>query len=86
MNKIPIFLVIIIVALSFGLGTTMQSKAQDRNYSGIIPFATSGDRIGFLDQSNGRVYIYDNNVVNCLFVGQIQSLGKPINVVSAASN
>ena len=86
MNKIPIFLVIIIVALSFGLGTTMQSKAQDRNYSGIVPFATSSDRIGFFDQSNGRVYIYDNNVVNCLFIGQIQSLGKPINVVSAASN
>ena len=82
MNKISVFLVIVIMALSFGLGTTMQSKAQDKNYSGIVPFVTSNDRVGFLDQSNGRVYVYDNNLVNCLFVGQIQSLGQPINIIS----
>ncbi len=85
MNKITAFLVIVITALSFSLGATMQSKAQDKNYSGIVPFVTTNDRVGFLDQSNGRVYIYDSNIVNCLFVGQIESLGKPINVVSATA-
>jgi hypothetical protein len=85
MNKITAFLVIVIMALCFTLGATMQGKAQDKNYSGIVPFVTSNDRVGFLDQSNGRIYMYDSNIVNCLFVGQIQSLGQPINVISASS-
>ena len=83
MNKTTAFLLIVITVLSFILGATVQSKAQNKNYSGIVPFATGNDRVGFLDQSNGRVYIYDNNIVNCLFVGQIRSLGKPINIISA---
>jgi hypothetical protein len=85
MNKTTAFLLIVITALSFILGATVQSKAQNKNYSGIVPFATGGDRIGFFDQSNGRVYIYDNNIVNCLFVAQIQSLGQPINIISASN-
>ncbi len=85
MNKITAFLLIVITALSFILGTTMQSKAQGKNYTGIVPFVTSNDRVGFLDQSNGRVYIYDSNIVNCLFVGQIESLGQPINVISTTN-
>jgi hypothetical protein len=38
--------------------------------------------VGFLYQSNGRIYMYDSNISQCLFVGQIQSLGQPINVIS----
>ena len=83
MNKTTAFLLIVIASLSFILGTTIKSKAQDKNYSGIVPFVTSNDRVGFLDQSNGRVYIYDSNIVNCLFVGQIQNLGQPINIISS---
>jgi hypothetical protein len=85
MNKITIFLVIVMVALSFGLGTTMQSKAQGQNYSGIEPFATSGDRLGFLDRNNGRLYIYDSNTLSCLFIGQIQSLGQPIQQITSTA-
>jgi len=39
---------------------------------------TSSDRLGFLDQSNGRIYVYDNTFSQCVFVGQLQSLGLPI--------
>jgi len=82
MNKITIFLTIVIMALCFCLGSTMQGRAQDKNFTGILPFVTSNDRVGFLDQSNGRIYMYDSNISQCLFVGQIQSLGQPINVIS----
>lgn len=81
MNKTTVFLLIVITA--FILGTTVQSKAQNRNYSGIVPFVTTNDRVGFLDQSNGRIYVYDSNIVKCLFVGQIQNLGEPINIISS---
>jgi hypothetical protein len=85
MNKITILLVIVIMVLSFSLGTTIKSKAQDKSFSGIAPFIIGNDRVGFLDQSNGRIYVYDNNIANCLFVGQIESLGKPIQVLSTAT-
>jgi hypothetical protein len=81
MNKTMTFLVILITALSFILGATMQSKAQDKIFSGVIPFVTTTDRIGFFDQSNGRIYMYDDNINGCLFVGQMTGLGQPIQVI-----
>ena len=85
MNKLTTLLTIVIIALSFTLGTTMQSKAQNKSFVGILPFVTSSDRIGFLDQSNGRIYIYDNNISQCVFTGQIQGLGQPIQVINSVN-
>jgi len=78
MNKTTAFLLIVITALSFLLGTTIQGKAQNKSFTGVVPFMTSSDRLGFLDQSNGRIYVYDNTFSQCVFVGQLQSLGQPI--------
>ena len=91
MNKITAFLLIIITTLSFTLGATIQSKAQNKdqnktqtkNFSGVVPFVTNNDRVGFLDQKNGRIYIYDNYVSQCLYFGQIQDLGQPIQALSS---
>jgi len=83
MNKTTAFLLIVIIALSFILGTTIPSKAQNKNYTGIQVFITGNNRVGFLDQSNGRIYLYDSNISQCTFVGQIQSLGDPIQVISS---
>lgn len=82
MNKITTFLLLIIASLSLTLLFTRQSKAQDKSFAGILPFVTSNDRVGFLNQTNGRIYIYDSNISQCVFVGQIQSLGQPIEVVT----
>jgi hypothetical protein len=82
MNKITIVLLIIVMALSFSLGATKQSRAQDKNFN-VVPFVTSNDRVGFLDQSNGRIYMYDSNISQCLFVGQIQTLGQPIQTIAS---
>lgn len=82
MNKITTFLMIIITALSFILGATMQSKAQskaeNKSYAGIIPFVSPSERLGFFNQNNGRIYMYDNNFSQCVFVGQVEDLGQPI--------
>ena len=82
MNKLNVFLLTVVVALSFVLGFSVQSRAQNKSYTGVMPFMTSGDRYGFFDQSNGRIYIYDNNFSQCLFVGQIQALGQAIQAIS----
>ena len=86
MNKITAFLLIIITTLSFTFGATMQSKAQNKDqnktqtksFLDVVPFVTNNDRVGFFDQKTGRIYIYDNNVSQCLYIGQIQDLGQPI--------
>ena len=86
MNKITTFLVIVITALGFVVVTTMQSKAQsktqNKSFVGVIPFMTSSDRMGFLDENTGRIYMYDNNLSQCLFVGQITQLGQPIQAIT----
>jgi len=82
MNKITAFLVIVITTLSFILGATLQSKAQSKaqgtNFAGVVPFMTSNNRMGFFDQGTGKVYMYDDNISQCLFVGQLTQLGLPI--------
>jgi len=86
MNKITTFLVIIIIALSFMLGTTSQSKAQQKSFIGILPFVTTSNRVGFFDQNTGRIYMYDDNISQCIYIGQMNQLGQPVNVVSAGPN
>jgi len=85
MNKITAFLIVIIISLSFILGATIQSRAQNKvqtkNLAGVVPFVTSSDRLGFLNQNTGRIYMYDSSYSKCVFVGQISELGQPIEAV-----
>ena len=85
MNKLTAFLMIVIIALSFVLGTSIQSKAQTKNFAGVIPFVTSKDRVGFFDQTTGRIYMYDDNISQCVYTGQLESLGKAIEPMAKAS-
>ncbi len=90
MNKITTFLTIVILTLSIIVVATMQSKAQSKalniTFAGIMPFVTNNDRLGFFNQNNGRVYIYDNNINQCLFVGQMTEIGKPIQSVTSGND
>ena len=82
MNKITPFLLIVITALSLVLVSTAQSKASNKNFSNIVPFMSSSDRLGFFDQSNGHVYMYDSNFSQCIYQGQVTALGKPIQALT----
>jgi hypothetical protein len=81
MNKITTLFLMLIAVFTFILGTAMQSKAQNKTFAGVIPFMSASDRLGFLDQNTGRVYMYDSNFSQCLFVGQLQNLGQPIQII-----
>ncbi len=66
------------------LFTTMQSKADaGKGFSGVMPFISGSDRLGFFNQNNGRIYIYDAHFSQCLYIGQISELGAPIQSISA---
>jgi hypothetical protein len=87
MNKTTALLMVVIMSLCFIIGTTMTSKAQikiqGKSFNGVVPFITTTDRVGFFDQNTGKIYIYDSNVSQCLFTGQIQNLGDPILPITA---
>jgi hypothetical protein len=78
MNKITAFLVITVISLSIILGATIQSKAQNKNFAGVLPFITTTNRVGFFNQNNGKIYMYDSNINQCLFIGQLTELGQAI--------
>lgn len=82
MNKISTYLLMTITVLCLILVATRQSTAQSTSFPGIIPFVTSNDRVGFFNQTNGRIYFYDSNVSKCEFIGQVSALGQPINVIT----
>ena len=82
MNKFTLFLIMVITILSFSLGATMQGHASNKNFIGVIPFITSNNRVGFFDQNNGRIYMYDDNISQCLFSGQLSELGQEIQTLN----
>lgn len=57
-------------------------QAQGAGFNNIIPFSTNAGRVGFFDQASGKVYIYDNNLSECVFIGQLSSLGGSIQKIS----
>jgi hypothetical protein len=60
--------------------------AQGKAFSNVIPFSTNAGRVGFFDQSNGKVYIYDNDLSTCVFSGQMHDLGGSIQKLSSRSS
>ncbi|MBL8014261.1 MAG: hypothetical protein JNN05_10475 [Candidatus Omnitrophica bacterium] len=72
--------VTILIFTSIFIGTTMNSMAQEagRNFSGVSLFNTPAGRLGFFEQSTGKIYLYDDNLTRCVFIGQLKELGQPI--------
>jgi hypothetical protein len=71
-----------LVVCSIFIGSTVKSTAEDKviNYSfpGVSPFNTPSGRLGFFEQGTGRIYLYDDNIKECVFIGQLKKLGEPI--------
>ena len=67
---LAIFFVILVVLHS------KQSSADPGDFDKVIPFTTVGGLMGFFDQSNGKVYLYDGNLQDCILVSQLEELGK----------
>jgi hypothetical protein len=78
MNKS--LLSVLAIILTVGTLSFLPKKlmAEEKNFNHVIPFSTTSGRIGFFDQSNGKIYIYDENMANCVFNGQLNQLGSAI--------
>ncbi len=76
MNKSTFLSLIAALALGFLFAQTFAVKAETKSFAGVVPFATPSGMVGFFNQNNGKIYIYDNNVSVCMFEGKIDELGK----------
>lgn len=75
-----------IIAGSLFIGSHLPLRADDklenmRSFPGVNAFTTPSGRFGFFEQGTGRIYIYDDNVTNCVYIGQLKELGEPIEKV-----
>lgn len=81
MNKTAYYLLTVIVVFGAVLLMNTKSRAGGKSFSGVVPFATNAGRFGFFDRNDGKIYFYDSDLSQCIFVGQLEDLGKPIKAV-----
>lgn len=78
--------IVCVCALVFGsifIGSAVNSMAQAQtmpsySFPGVTAFSTVSGRVGFFEQGTGRIYMYDDNISICVFIGQLKALGEPI--------
>ena len=58
--------------------STRNSTAQQAAFFNVLPFMTQAGRMGFFNQEDGTIYIYDSDVKELLFKAQLKELGTPI--------
>ena len=69
------FLSAIIFMSAVGVWMGKKSEAQATSFAGVYPFWTSGGMMGFFDQADGRVYLYDQNLENLFMISRLEKLG-----------
>ena len=55
--------------------TLAQGKQETKNWSRLQVVTYASGLTGFFDPENGKLYIYDSNVENCVVIRQISRLG-----------
>lgn len=78
-NNLYMFVcVTLLIFMSIFIGSTMTSMAQGKSFAGVVLFNTPAGRLGFFEQNTGKIYLYDDNLSRCVFIGQLMELGQPI--------
>jgi hypothetical protein len=72
-----IFLALLLLGISFYLVKLKGAESASDNFQNIYPFSISTNRVGFFDQTTGRVFIYDDSLKYVAEVLQLEKLGKP---------
>ena len=70
-----------IVLGSLFIGSNVKSMAQNAptySFPGVSAFTTSSGRFGLFESGTGKIFLYDDNISECVFIGQLKTLGEPI--------
>ena len=71
-------LILTVSAMLFMASFQKQASAQNMTFAGVVPFSTTGGMMGFFDQKDGSMYLYDPDLTECLQVVQLTGLGAPL--------
>jgi hypothetical protein len=81
MNKF-IFQVLCFLTLALSyivvFSTGKSQAATLHSFPGVAPFTTPSGRFGLFEQGTGKIFVYDDNISECVFIGQLSALGEPI--------
>ena len=85
------FLIALVFALGLMLGASIPLKANDEiqnqtkiKFENVYPFTTVSGLLGFFDQKDGTVYVYDNNFNECVYISKVDKLGSSLTVSRSA--
>ena len=70
-----------IVIGSLFIASNVKSMAQNApsySFPGVTAFTTSSGRFGLFESGTGKIFLYDDNISDCVFIGQLKTLGEPI--------
>ena len=80
-NAYKILCLCALVLGSIFIGSTVKSMAQTEaphSFPGVTAFTTSSGRFGLFESGTGKIFLYDDNLSSCVFIGQLKTLGEPI--------
>ena len=76
-----------VLILSFMLGRLGFVQAEEsQNFSMVETFTTAGGYVGFFNKSDGKVYLYDGDLKECVQISQMKKLGDPMMVEKPLAN
>jgi hypothetical protein len=82
MKKSIVLVMTLLVLITGSLVIQLREvKAQVNSFEGVTTFTTVGGLMGFFNPKDGKVYLYDGNLKNCILVSQLEELGKPMKTV-----
>ena len=64
----------------------VQAEEEMHSYPSVVPFGVGAGRVGFFDRTTGKLYIYNENLDNCVFIGQMAQLGQPFKKEKSDTN
>ena len=77
MKKLLVVYVAVTMAVLLVVAAAQLLHAKTLSFKEVYPFTLNG-RVGFFDQSQGRVYLYDPDFKNCVLITQLNELGQPL--------
>lgn len=84
MKKI-LFLNVLVLAAAVFLFFQKPLAAQTSGFYRVFPLVTAAGQVGFFDQQDGKLYVYDAKLEDCIFIVQIDKLGEPLKQFKSAA-
>ncbi|MEW6171260.1 MAG: hypothetical protein AB1472_06880 [Candidatus Omnitrophota bacterium] len=86
------FLITLAFVLGILIGASIPLKANDEiqnqakiKFENVYPFTSVSGLLGFFDQKDGTVYVYDSNFTECVSVSKINKLGSALITTSKST-